>query len=261
MELLMEYMAHFGIRPGAPPRELLRRVIAAYTALPYENITKITKGARRGPDEVIRDHIAWGTGGTCFSLTSTLRHLVRGLGWEVQYILADRRYGPDTHCALLVWIEQVAHLVDPGYLIINPIPLFAGGEREIDTGFNRLILVAEPNSKLHLFTNWGGARAYRLTYKTAPVDEQEFAKAWDASFDWEMMRYPLLTRISGSVQIYLRGSHLRVTRAGTVQKREELGGDLVARIASEFHIHPSVVSRAILTWEERGENFGKASAR
>jgi arylamine N-acetyltransferase len=104
---------------------LLKDVVAAFATLPYENITKIIKRAecgtpeksRRYPEEVISDHISWGTGGTCFSLTSALRHLVRSIGFKAEYILADRRYGQDTHCALLLWINGIRSKTGTGYAI------------------------------------------------------------------------------------------------------------------------------------------------
>jgi arylamine N-acetyltransferase len=260
MTLLKEYLAHFGIQPDRSPRKLLENVVAAYASLPYENITKIIKKTRRTPSEVIRDHIAWGTGGTCFSLTSALMQLVSDLGWEPQYILADRLYGQNTHCALLVWIEGMPHLVDPGFLITKPIPISFDGEREIETGFNRLILTPDrEKGRISLSTIRQGAATYRLSYKTTPVDPGEFFKAWDDSFGWDMMRYLLLTRTVGSSQMYLRGAHLRISSPVATERREILEDDLIPKIAAEFKIHPSVIRQAVLILKEGGENIGKAS--
>jgi arylamine N-acetyltransferase len=253
MEALKAFIDHFDIRQDCAPRELLSRVATVFAALPYENITKIIKHAeagspekaRRYPDEVIKNHIEWGSGGTCFSLTSALLHLVRGLGWRAEYILADRRYGQDTHCALLIWIENVPHLLDPGFLIVDPIAI-AAEDVKVETGFNRLVLTPEGSSdRISLSTVRQGSKTYRLTYKVAPVDNCEFFKAWDASFDWDMMHYPLLTRMTASSQIYLNGSRLQISGAGAVEKREIAADSLVSKISEEFRIDPSVVSRAI----------------
>jgi len=266
----MEFLRHFGISPNGPPRQVLDRVAHAFAAIPYENITKIIKRAealnaekaRRYPEEVVRGHIEWGAGGTCFSLTSTLVHLVRGLGWRAEYILADRRYGPNTHCALLVWIDCVPHILDPGFLIVHPIAVPDEGEREINTSFNRLILAPEQDrERLSLSSVRKDTRTYRLTYKTAPVDEGEFLKVWDDSFDWDMMRYPLLTRTADSRQLYLNGARFQIRDAGSVQKRAILSDELVSTIASEFHIHPSLAARAVSILNGKGELGGKTSRR
>lgn len=264
----MDFMEHSGIRPGGPPRKLLEEVVSAFAGLPYENITKIIKRAeagrpdkaRRYPEEVIRNHIDWGAGGTCFSLTSTLMHLVRCLGWKAEYILADRRYGQNTHCALLVWVGDAPHLLDPGFLIVRPIPLSGDPARHIDTGFNRLI-IAQGEDRVSLSTLRNGAETYRLTYKTNPVDQGEFFRAWDESFGWEMMRYPLLTRTADAEQIYLRGSRLQVTGKDFVESLEIPGENLADKIAAEFRLNISLIRKAFSILAERGEMRGKGSRR
>ncbi len=263
MEALRNFMAHYGISPGGERRRLLDRVVSAFSGLPYENITKIIRReesgncehARRYPEEVIRDHINWGTGGTCFSLTLALSELIRGMDYETDYILADRSYGQDTHCALIVWIENEPHLLDPGFLILRPIPLPSGSEQKIETGFNTVILAQqeEDANRVSLHTVRQNNKVYRLTYKTSPVDIGEFCKAWDASFHWDMMKYPLLTRTSESRQIYLKGSRIQISSAETMEK-EKIGMDeLVGKIAAEFRIHPDVIARAVSILKDRGD--------
>jgi arylamine N-acetyltransferase len=270
MNALMEFLDHFNIAPDDAPRKVLDQVVSAFAELPYENITKIIKhseagsdkGARRYPDEVVQDHIRWGAGGTCFSLTSALAHLVRSLGWRAEYILADRAYGQNTHCALLVWIDGVPHLLDPGFLIINPIATPGEEERTVKTSFNTLILAPdEDRNKIELSTLRKNTKTYRLTYKTSPVDEGEFLKAWDDSFGWEMMRYPLLTRTEASRQLYLNGSRLQISETERVEKRDVRSDELISKIAVEFRIHPSLVERAISILKDKGENVGKNSSR
>jgi arylamine N-acetyltransferase len=258
--VLRAFADHFGIQPNCSPRELLGKVVTAFARLPYENITKIIKYAesgspeksRRYPEELINNHIDWGSGGTCFSLTSALRHLLRSLGWRAEYVLADRRYGQDTHCALLIWIDHVTHLLDPGFLILNPIPV-PTAEQGIETGFNRLIVAPEGRAdRISLFTVRRNSKTYRLTYKVEPADEGQFFKAWDASFDWEMMQYPLLARTVASHQIYLNGSRLQVSEAESIQSREIAPDNLIARISEEFRIQPAVVARAVAVLKNGG---------
>ena len=104
--VLQAFLYHFGLDPGAPSLSLLPAVLREFARLPYENLTKIlaeegeSSRWRRRPAQVVGDHINLGTGGTCFSLTAALRHLVRSLGFPAEPIMADRPYGPDTHCAL-----------------------------------------------------------------------------------------------------------------------------------------------------------------
>ena len=255
MDALAEFLDHFGIDASRQSQQrTLVEVSRAFSRIPYENITKIIRRAevgsnekaRRSPDEVIHEHILWGTGGTCFSLTSALRTLVRDLGWEAEYLLADRRYGQDTHSALLIRVDGTPHLLDPGFLLTKPVPLALDGTKEIASGGERLLLTPDATgASISLATVRSGRSVYRLTYKTAPVDDGEFEKAWNASFQWEMMRYPLLARVADSRRSYLRGLMLQVSDVDSVQRRKIPVEELVARITGEFGLHPAVVMRAL----------------
>jgi arylamine N-acetyltransferase len=251
---LRRFLAHFQLDPAAPPAVLLRQVAAAFAELPYENLTKIIKEAatgrpdeaRRGPAEVIGEHIAHGTGGTCFSLTATLLHLLRALGWESQPLLADRPYGPDTHCALAVWIDNRPHLIDPGFLLTEPVPLESDAEQTVPTGFHELRLVPRPGgSKLDLFTIQNGKSTLRISFKTEPADWGQFLKVWDASFAWDMMRYPVLTRMAGGQHLYLNGNRMQTRSRDAVQRTEIAPAELAAWIARTFGIDAEVATKAL----------------
>ncbi len=264
-QVLETFFRHFLLQVDRSPRDVLRNVATAFAKLPYENLTKIIKEnreqaavrARRLPAEVLADHFQAGAGGTCFSLTATLLHLVRSLGWEAEPLLADRRYGENTHCALLVWINSRPHLLDPGYLILDPIPLDVGGETRIVTDFNELVLTPQDaGRRLDLATLAQGQRKYRLTFKTEPADPGEFLRAWDASFDWDMMRYPVLTRVQCGRQSYLQGSRFQTRDRAALQREEIPNRDLARRIAAEFGIDPRIVQGALEILHRKGEPYG-----
>ncbi len=260
--LLHRFTTHFGIAAARPKRAVLADVIRAFAQLPYENLSKIIKTSRagagvslrRGPTEVICEHQQWGTGGTCFSLTFTLLQLLRTLGWRAEPILADRRYGANTHCALLIWLDESPHLIDPGYLIVDPVPLPRSKCQRVVTEFNEIVLVPREEGKLVNLSTWQqGRETYRLTYKTAPVDAGEFVRAWDASFGWDMMRYPLLTRAVDRRQIYLRGTRLQVRDQQHVQRTNVIIEQLPVVVATDFGIQPGIVRQALEVLRQRGE--------
>ncbi len=147
-QLLSLFIDRFAMSKTVEPREMLRAVAMAFTRLPYENFTKIIKPhelgsaerSRRGPDKVLTDRFKLSKDGTCFSLTATLLHLVRSPGFRAEPILAERRYGADTHSALLVWLDGQPHLLGLCYLIVDPIPLDAQAEKQYTTPFSELLL-------------------------------------------------------------------------------------------------------------------------
>src|SRR5262249_39781022 len=114
-----------------PGEAVLERIARAFAALPYENVTKILKQARsnsaraslRDAGEVFGDHLRWGTGGTCFSLCNALLKLLESAGFDAFIAMADMHYGKDIHCAVVVRLDDSRFLLDPGYLLHQPIRL------------------------------------------------------------------------------------------------------------------------------------------
>jgi arylamine N-acetyltransferase len=260
------FLEHFRLQArGSPPEALLEGVAGAFSRIPYENLTKILKfaeagaaeRARRGPLEVVSDHARLGAGGTCFSLTAALLHVLRALGFEAEPILADRRYGPDTHCALIVQLGGAPHLIDPGFLIVRPIALEGAAEARIASSFNELLLVPrDGGERLDLHTVQHGSRTYRLSYRTAPVDAGEFLNAWDRSFEWEMMRYPVLTRVIDGRQLYIQDRRVQLrTQEGAVRREVDVD-ELLRRIALDFGIDGTLAARALEVLVRQGELRG-----
>ena len=273
------FCAHFDLdaerlRRGEDDVASLETVAKAISRIPYENLTKIINWASSGrtvakrlPLDVISAHVEQGAGGTCFSLTAALLHILRFLGWRAEPILADRHYGQNTHCALVVWVgDGTPHLLDPGYLIVKPIPLENGSlergeELHVPTSFNDVILSpVEGGEKIELHTLQQGQRSHRLTFKAGPADPAEFLKAWDASFDWDMMRYPVLTRADDEKQVYLQGQRLQVRGRESLAREEIPREGLPLHIARVFGVDARVVERALGILSQRGELDGAATA-
>jgi len=226
-ELLQHYLARNAISTATSLQQQLTQISTAFAQLPYENLSKILRShqtsqqeeIRRLPAEVLQDYDRYGTGGTCFSLTWTLLHLIRALGLKAEPILADRRYGPNTHCALVVWIDGIKHLLDPGYLLVDAIAFPKQGELIVPTSFHEVKLSPDQSgNRVQLQTIHQNQATYRLTYKTDPVDTSQFLKAWDASFQFEMMQYPVLSKIAQGKQFYLQKQSLLIRSKDTTER-------------------------------------------
>ncbi len=262
--LLAQFTTHMGIALGHDTMANLDAVLSAFARIPYENLTKIIGVSeanqaivKHTPEEVIEGFISQGTGGTCFPLTLTLLRLVRALGFEAAPILADRRYGTDTHCALICRIEPDCwHLIDPGYLITTPCKLPGTVPARYTLPITTIELRPIPsttNVELHTAIGTpGGSNAlkYRLTYKVAPVDEATFHTAWDRSFDWEMMTYPIISRVVGNTQVYVQKNNL-IVRSSTQSTKVALDdAALIREVARALAISEHVVRQALVYLRE-----------
>ena len=250
----------FQIAPaGERGPDQLEAVARAFACMPYENLSKIIQhdedpGRRRGPCDVLSGHAARGTGGTCFSLTATLLSILRALGWRCEPLLADRHYGENTHSAVLVWVDGAPHLIDPGYLITRPVPIGQEQTSRLVTSFNEVILQPDDRGRVELFTSVaGGGTTKRLTFHREPADAGEFLRAWDASFDWDMMRYPLLTQVRDGRHLYLQGQRLQSRQHADVARAEVELDRLPECIAREFGVDVHVVRRALDILRDKGE--------
>ncbi|MCL2218763.1 MAG: hypothetical protein FWC23_02470 [Chitinispirillia bacterium] len=252
--ILRDFLGRFGIDAGDGVGALIPKVAAAFSHVPYENLTKIIKAdalvnpqsAMRLPDEVIGDYLRWGTGGTCFSLTAAITAVYDALGVPAYPILADRHYGADTHSGVIIQHNAELYIIDPGYLLFTPVPLAGGASTFIDTGTNTLELKPlAGGDRVELYTIRGRDRKLRLTYKITPVDAMRLARVWEASFAWEMMTYPVLTKRAGGAQRYFQGSKFMVYTLNGSSKKVVDGDDKAKVIAASFGIDPNIIRKAL----------------
>lgn len=246
-DVVNRFMGHFGIPGGDPDLELLRSVVQSYSHIPYENLTKIIKKFTapgpterlRGPGEVIEGFIERHTGGTCFSLTYCLGAILRGAGYECHPVMADMKR-PNIHCALVVMVKGKRYLVDPGYLLGEPVELGAAAV-SVETSFGRVELRPRAGERYDLFTLSGHEAKWRYRVKTVPVPRSLFLRYWQESFSLPMMNSMQLTKLTERGHLYIRNHHLRLRR-GEDKLNENIRSDLELRIEREFGIPAGITA-------------------
>lgn len=251
-----------------PDRELLAKLTRAFGRLPYENFTKVLRAAEyqsleqrlRTPEIVLEDHVALGAGGTCFSLTNFFRAVLHHAGFVADPVLCDRSYGPETHCALMVPLEGSLYLVDPGYLLEEPLLIPDRGEsvQRTATGTVQLRRLGE-SRQLLLITNQGGKRRIRYRMRDIPSSEERFRARWVDSFDWAMMRHLCISRVTEQGQLYVRDQALRMIRpegVGTASVRTSFEHE----VERHFGIDPRIVAQAREAVQKLKEDYRKRSS-
>jgi arylamine N-acetyltransferase len=197
--------------------QFLRQLAKAYSNLPYENVTKILKSRSgsvseekfRRTEEVLTDHFNWNTGGTCFSLCNALEEILISCGFPAFIAMADMHYGANIHCAIIVTAAGSRYLLDPGYLLHDPIPL-PKVQISHQTSMNTIVLKNEGKENYSLFTEENGIQRWRYRLRALPVLRSEFEKHWLHSFSLNSMEAVMLTRMNETGRLYYRKNRLEI---------------------------------------------------
>ncbi|MDH7500970.1 MAG: arylamine N-acetyltransferase, partial [candidate division NC10 bacterium] len=210
------FQRHFHLARSRSDLEDLRLLLRHYSKIPYENLSKIIKVARnqnpedkfRMPQEVIQDRIEHRLGGTCFSLTYFLEEILHSWGYSCYKAMAHMSAGENIHCVIVAELKGSRYLVDPGYLLWEPLPFPSGGPQVCYTPQGGVELQHDPSSgDFHLFTFNARGRKWRYRFADWPVPQDEFRQHWVASFSKPSLRKLLLNQLTEEGLLYIRGNH------------------------------------------------------
>ena len=254
----------------------------------YENLTKIIRleqtgsatGARKLDDSDQNDIDSWMGGGTCFSMTWHMYQALTDMGFKPRLVMGHKRKERNIHCALILpdpdnslepsamsgelvhvskpavagdLIAQSSYLLDPGYLIFDPLlmPLpqpFGTGEAFFPLSPNCVRLVRPTLESMELWTGGAGApMKLRFEYPVEGVSVDEFKHHWNESFYREMMTYPVLNRLDREkgVQYYYQKGNLVVRNATGSKMTKIEPADRVQTLSDIFKLSPDIIERAL----------------
>jgi arylamine N-acetyltransferase len=255
-------MGHFRVRKAPPGLVYLQEIVQRFASLPYENISKIIKANAhwekqerliRLPDEVIHDHISSQLGGTCFSLTFFLHAILSESGFRCYPVMADMRAGNNIHCCMIIILEGLKYLVDPGYLLTRPMELNPEKPRLFNTEFTGVELRYNAQHQGYdLFTFNELDMKWRYRFKDRPVSGEEFLQHWLASFHWNSMHYLCLTKVCNNGILYIRKDFMRETTYSK-KKNYNIKRNLPAAVQENFGIDKLIVEQAQVALSENLE--------
>lgn len=215
-----QFLDHFNIKTQKPHLHFLQEIISHYAQIPYENISKIIKLKHhwdewqkiRLPEEVIDGHVSFKLGGTCFSLTYFLQTILRQNGFTCYPVMADMRAGKNIHCSIVVVLDNTKYLIDPGYLLNQPMEIQPQKPRLYRTEHSGVeLLFNRRTGYFELFTFNQSQTKWRYQFKDRPCPPEEFLQHWFASFQKPTMHGICLTKITQEGLIYVHKNYLRET--------------------------------------------------
>lgn len=250
---VINFLDKAGIRSSQSRKEQLIKVVYNFSELPYENITKIIKFhqannldlARRLTNEVLEDFNKWHTGGTCFSLTSTLKEILNELSIESEIMMGDMKVGKNVHCALRATLSSGEDfLLDPGYLINQPLRLQVSIPTIHKTGMNTLIIEPTINQVYYdVFVLRNGNKKWRYRLHSKPPTDKDFVNYWNTSFSMNMNKALTISKASNDGQIYFSRSRLQFVNYKT-RKTQNVRGREILTINKIFEINKSIIEQA-----------------
>ena len=221
--------------------------------------------AMRRPVQVMEDHLQLGTGGTCFSLTELLRQLLQMAGFSCYPVMAHMRYGNNIHCALRVnlaihpWggkgCSGAAFLVDPGYLVRQPLPLRTStvAPQALAPGQPLLVPAGSlgpipphiPRGDFDLFTVEENGPRWRYRFTDHPPSEDEFLHHWRASFFQPAMHSLFATQRSVEGELMYLHNHKLRRRGSATKVTRNVRADMESTVEQIFGIDRQVTRQAI----------------
>ncbi len=244
-----------------PEVERARALFDAFLArVPFENLSDnlairespdTPEAWPRATDRLLRDNVAYGLGGTSFSLAYALADLMRGAGLCAHTTLGYNLVTEQAHAAVIVYVQGAPLLFDPALLVRGAVPVRPGGV--LDEPLGSLCLEPRCGATLTLtltpLSTWPRARK-RSVYSILPVPAppQSFRQAWIASFRrGRTMPLRIARRIDDEIWRYGERPHSieRLTVTGCVEER--LPRDPIARLVDVFRIDGTCLQR----WFER----------
>jgi arylamine N-acetyltransferase len=251
------FQKFFSVVPKNADIHYLREILSHFSKFPYENLSKIIKHSQeteylrkiRFPLEVMEDYSRSRLGGTCFSLTFFLETILVHAGYRCYPVMADMKWSPNSHCAVIVFIGEGKYLVDPGYLLGQPMQMTVDKPRVYDSEFTGVELIHLPESEVYevyTFNKTETKRRYR--FQDHPCAPAEFLCHWMSSFSWNSMHGLCLTRAERGKLIYI---HKNFMRESTYEGRKNFNikKDYHQRIYQAFGIEPVLVEHALAALE------------
>ena len=247
----------FSVHERPTDLDHLSIILTHFSNFPYENISKIIKyhhyfeGEQkiRLPREIMEDHIQYHLGGTCFSLTYFLEAILMHHGFVCYPAMADMRWGKNVHCVLIVELDKRKYLVDPGYLLNQPMELSADKPRMFKTEFTGVELnFNDGGAVIDMYTFDKMGKKWRYRFMDRPVSIETFLTHWLASFQWNSMHGLCLTRVEKDRLIYIHKTFMRETTFGQ-KKNYNIKNTLHASIQGIFGIDSKLVEEALTAIE------------
>jgi hypothetical protein len=145
---------------------------------------------------------------------------------------------------VIVALDQKRYLLDPGYLLQEPLLLPESGlEVHRKTAMNTVVLRNEQPDVYSLFTIETGQTKWRYRLRATPVARQEFEQYWIRSFSLNTMEQLMLSRLDQGARLYFRKDRLECVSQSNRTKKHLTPAD-VSELSTIFGVPGELIRLA-----------------
>lgn len=254
------FLHYFGFTGIKADLDGLNRILQSFQNIPYENVSKLLRSRKclndissklRFPDRLWNEYLDHQMGGTCYSLTFFLETLLTNSGFECYPVSCDMKWGKNVHCVLVVLIDSISWLCDPGYLMMRPMALTGEAHKFYRTP-NNGVKISYEGEKYHLETFNGKNIRWRYSFRDIRCGKADFVNYWLASFDHPGMNGICLTRQEKGGMLYIHNNYYRQVTPYKIKKRR-MNGNWLKEIEKYFGISRSYLDEAYNISQNRRE--------
>jgi len=197
----------------------------------------------RFPDQVVEEYLRLGLGGTCFSLTETASDILTDLDIPSLAMTGTMAAGPDIHAALYIPGEEgVGWLLDPGYLLPEPLPVNDSVPTEtLAAGKRYTIDPVEGDFNVSINGKW------KMRLHRTGASRERFLSAWKHSFS--AMKDLIITMRQDQDIHYMRNGFYRRT-APDGKNQHRIRRDELEAVMAHFGLPKDIAARAFDLYQE-----------
>lgn len=263
---VQKFNSLFNIVQKKPDLPYLCELIGHFAKFPYENLSKIVSYQQhfndnsriRLPDQILEEYRLHGLGGTCFSLTFFFYTILIQNGYTCYPVLADMRSGQNVHCAVIVLLNNLPYLVDPGYLLHQPMEITFNKPRLFKSPVSGVELLHVNHQTFDLYTFNKSQNKWRYRFKNTAIPLDAFLTHWLDSFKWNSMHGFCLTKVEKDRMFYVHKFFMRETNFST-KKNHNIKKNYHQAINEVFGISPQYIEEALSALSQniqRAKNLG-----
>ena len=255
--LTKQILHQLGVAPALPTTSFLDALIMAYASVvPWESASRIARTAAISDqaqrvcwaEDFWSNHLADGTGGTCFESNFAFSALLQSLGFAGYLTINNMGKTVGCHSAIVILIEGEKWLVDAGMLLYLPLPLNPKHPVKRQTPHVDYWVVPVGGDRYQIERiGFPFPNAYTLIDKAVPLVDYRSATIADYSADGFFLDAIVINKLIDGFpyRFNQREKPWCINRFdGTSRKDLPLGSDEVNYLAQFFGINAGILHQA-----------------